>query len=78
MVNALEPTVHYACHRPGCPYTITDEETVVDDAIGEHEAMHARLARRTDRCSHCTCHVDEHNRGCPTCKQRHRSRGRRA
>ena len=75
MITPLEPTAIAECEW--CPWSIEDEESVVDDAVGEHMAMHARLARRTDRCSTCSCHVDEHTAGCSTCHQRHRSRRRK-
>lgn len=75
MITPLEPFATYAC--PWCPYSISDEQSIVTDAVAEHQAMHDRLSRRTDRCSTCSCHVDENTAGCPTCHQRHRSRRRK-
>lgn len=77
VIPALEPLLTWHCDRPGCPYWIHDEHSIAEEGREEHRAMHDRLARRTDRCSECTCHVDEQNTGCGTCYQRHRSRRRR-
>lgn len=77
MIPDLEPILTWKCDRTGCTYTIRDEHSITEEAREEHRAMHDRLARRTDRCSQCTCHVDQHKTGCQTCYQRHRSRRRK-
>lgn len=72
----LEPLALAYCRW--CPWHIEDEQSIVQDALHEHQATHARLARHRDRCSTCACPVDEQTNGCPTCYQRHRSRRRKA
>lgn len=77
MIPDLEPILTWKCDRTGCTYTIRDEHSITEEAREEHRAMHDRLARRHDRCSECTCLLDDRTPGCTRCRWRHNTRARK-